>query len=138
MSGTDLAGLKQCAAALVMLSCFSAQLPAQEFASAPGHLYIPKQPLAVRSAPSASVGPRSVAVLELPALAPETISSLSQPPHQTRVGVNRPLPAFDATAGQWWTNTDGARIWSLQIRSLGATGLRLHLRNFDAGPGVLW
>src|SRR5208283_1027344 len=110
-----------------------------QFASAPGHLYTPPRPTPVtRSAPSASVGPRSVAVLELPALAPETISSLSQPPHQTRVGVNRPLPAFDATAGQWWTNTDGARIWSLQIRSLGATGLRLHLRNFDAGPGVLW
>jgi hypothetical protein len=74
----------------------------------------------------------------LPALTPDTILLLSQPPHESRVGVNRPLPGFDVSSGEWWTNTDGSKVWSLQIRSLGATGLRLHVKNFDVGAGRLY
>ncbi len=112
---------------------------AQTEPSALGRLYIPpKQTPVVRSAPSASLATRSIPSLELPALTPEMISDLSQPPHESRVGVNRVLPAFDTSSGQWWTNTDGSKVWSLQIRSPGATGLRLHIRNFDVGAGTLW
>ncbi len=68
----------------------------------------------------------------------DTISRLSEPPHESRVGVNRPLPGLDLSSGQWWTNTDGSKVWSLEIRSMGATGLRLHIRNFDVGTGRLW
>ncbi len=115
------------------------QLPAQQEASASGHLYIPpKQTRVVRSGPSASLSPRSVPFLELPALEPETISYLSKPPHESRVGVSRPLPGLDVSSGQWWTSADGSKVWSLQIRSVGATGLRLHIKNFDVGTGTLW
>ncbi|MGA7413411.1 MAG: trypsin-like peptidase domain-containing protein [Bryobacteraceae bacterium] len=111
----------------------------QQDVSAPGRLYTPpKQTPIVRSAPSFSPGPRSVPLLELPALEPDTISQLSEPPHESRVGVNRPLVGFDASSGQWWTNMDGSKVWSLQVRSLGATGVRLHIKNFDVGTGTLW
>jgi hypothetical protein len=126
-------------AAFLFLTSLSIQLGAQQQASVPGRLYIPpKEAAVVRSAPSASLGPRSVPLLELPALTPDTISQLSEPPHESRVGVNRPLPGFDISSGEWWANTDGSRVWSLKIRSSGAAGLRLHVKKFDVGAGRLW
>ncbi len=105
---------------------------------APGHLYVPpKQSQVIRNAPSASATTQPVPVVELPPLSADDISRLSQPPYESRVGANRPLPGFSASAGQWWMNTDGTKTWSLQIRSSAATGLRLHIKNFDAGSGTL-
>src|SRR5277367_2834419 len=125
--------------AFLFLIGISLRAQTPEEAWAPGHLYTPpKQNPALRSAPSAASRPRSLPLLELTSLAPDTISQLSQPPHESRVGVNRPVPAFDASSGQWWTSADGTKVWSLQIRSLGATGLRLHFKHFDAGAGALW
>jgi Trypsin-like peptidase domain len=106
--------------------------------AAPGHLYFSTTPTPViRSAPSVSATAQPVPLLELPALAADTISQLSQPPYESRVGANRPLPGFGATAGQWWISTDGSKSWSLRIRSSGATGLRLHIKSFDVGTGRL-
>ena len=50
-------------------------------------------------------------------------------------GVHRGLPRQVMQSGAWTTETDGARVYRLALRSPGAEGLRLEFTNFDVGSG---
>src|SRR5436309_3754905 len=57
--------------------------------------------------------------------------------HRTAVGQNRNLSAT-SMRGQWMENAHGQWVWSVSVRAVGAAGLRLHFKTFDAGTGHVW
>jgi hypothetical protein len=59
-----------------------------------------------------------------------------------QIGLGRnfdaPVSISDSPAGEWLTQADGSRVWTLQVTSEGALGARLHLEqvNLPAGATV--
>jgi hypothetical protein len=59
-------------------------------------------------------------------------------PGRRLTGVGQVLENAIVQRGRWMPTNTGERIWRLQIRSQGASSVRLHFEDFDAGKGELW
>ena len=70
-------------------------------------------------------------VVRLPRLSPHEAASLE--PLQT--GIHRKLPANAMKKGRWENTRDGGKLWSLEVRSSGAAGMRVHFNEFAVGKG---
>ncbi len=89
--------------------------------------------------------PSQIAVL--PSILPSVVEGLKQlssqqPESRLQIGLNRALDSAlivnaEASASEQWTELpSGGRVLSLQIASVGALGLRVHLQNVSLPPGA--
>src|SRR5579864_2903923 len=55
-----------------------------------------------------------------------------------RIGVHRAISDGTLDKGTWSALADGRRVYRMEIRSDGATGLRVQFSNFSVGAGKVW
>lgn len=95
---------------------------------------VPQAPVAQEPAALTVEGPGAEASLLLPPLSAAE-ESPSEENGRRRIGAHRKLP--DPLPGAWTVGEHGARVWRLDLRSMGAVALRLHFTNFHVEEGVV-
>ena len=53
-------------------------------------------------------------------------------------GTQRVVAADALKKGKWQKRKSGAWVWRLRMQSVGASGLRIHFRNFAVGGSNVW
>ena len=59
-------------------------------------------------------------------------------PQLPMMGVERSLDRAAQNAGEWLSLGDGTTAWRMAVQSDGASGVRVHFRDFAVGHGSVW
>lgn len=135
---------RRCLARIVLFSASlilaTSPLPGQQILSVPGEVYLPAVKPARRflkaDVPSRWAGLPSPQTHFLPLvnrLDHEAPNAYGQIP----IGVSQPLSGEILQAGAWTDLSDGRRVWRLNLRSSGASALRVRFSGFQTS-GQVW
>ena len=78
------------------------------------------------------------APFRLGAIRQAEMDAVAPNPQLPMMGVERSLDRVAQNAGEWLALEDGTAVWRMAVQSDGASGVRVHFRDFAVGGGSVW
>jgi hypothetical protein len=119
-----------------LLGAFAAAQPLTSV----GPLHRPAGAVEVRAPMPASfrLNVSTPAPFRLGAIRPAELDSLVRNPQLPMMGIERSLDRAAQNVGEWLALEDGGAVWRMTVQSDGASGVRVHFRDFAVGRGSVW